>query len=142
VYIFSGGLLKVPSGIPDSPQVWVEAWVYPQPPTSGGRTVLSKAGGYSLQLTNGFVNFTVTTANGTSSVTSNMTVTNGVWTHVGGWYNGLKTVVEVNGTVTVTPFTGGPVVPSVYMGANDDAGTQYFSGSIDEVRIRTVAPFP
>ena len=141
---FSGGYLKVPGGIPDSPQVWVEAWVNPQPPTTGAHMILSKTGAWSLQLTNGSAVFSVSAANGNTNAVTSAPIGTGTWSHVAGWYDGLNAVVEVNGTATVTSFAGGPVVSTVadplYIGAADDAGTHAFSGSLDEVRIRTVAP--
>jgi hypothetical protein len=142
---FSGGVLKVPAGrIPDSPQIWVEAWVFPQFPTNGTHTIVSKTGAYTLQLTGNLASFVVTAANGTATSTSSVPVALQVWSHVAGWYDGLNVVAEVNGTVATAAFPGGPVIAAVnspfYLGAADDAGNQAFFGNIDEVRIRTVAP--
>jgi hypothetical protein len=141
---FSGGYLKVTGGIPDSPQIAIEAWVNPQSLNNGTQTILSKPGAYQLQIINNQPFFAVFTAGASNSVVSSAGVAPGSWSHVAGYYDGLNVAVELNGTLSSTPFTGGPVAPSagspLYIGAADEAGAQPLSGSIDEVRIRTVSP--
>lgn len=146
---FAGGFLKVASGIPDSPQVWVETWVNPQSSSPGVHTVLSKSGAWSLQITNGVSGpgtaiFSVTTANGTFNLVSSVPVNSGTWSHAAAWYNGQAVTLEINGAAIVSTFGGGAVVPTMnnplYIGAADDAADQSFFGLIDEVRIRMVAP--
>ena len=147
---FSGGVLTVTNGnsIPDSPQVWAEAWVRPNI-TSSTRTIVAKTNSYSLKQIGNQINFAVNLVGALScNVTSSATIdASGNWFHVSGWYNGLEIIVEVDGQRTDSSCTNGPIVNSV--GAALNIGGIYngstvsedFSGRIDEVRIRTVAPF-
>jgi len=139
---FSGGVVTA-TGTPDSPQVWVEAWVNPQAPQNTSRTILAKFGVYALKLQFGNPVFTVTSS-ASCSVQSPAVLPIGTYSHVGGWYNGLTVVIEANGITTEAPCTMGPLFASnaLFIGAADGSGANPFQGSIDEVRIRTVAPPP
>ncbi|HTD23621.1 MAG TPA: LamG-like jellyroll fold domain-containing protein [Terriglobales bacterium] len=139
---FSGGVVTA-TGTPDSPQVWVEAWINPQAPQNTSRTILTKFGVYALKLQFGSPVFTVTSS-ASCSVQSPAVLPIGTYSHVGGWYNGLTVVIEANGITTEAPCTMGPLFASnaLFIGAADGSGTNPFQGSIDEVRIRTVAPPP
>lgn len=141
---FSGGVVTA-TGTPDSPQVWVEAWVSPQSFLPPSKTILNKTGVYTLQLQagSGSVVFTVTAVNGSCTATS-LPIPSNTFSHVAGWYNGLTVVVAANGKTTEVPCTNGPLLSAglLYIGASDGAGTNPFNGTIDEVRIRSVAPPP
>jgi hypothetical protein len=137
---FSGGVLQA-TNVPDSPQVWVEAWLSFSPGPFLG-TILKKTGSYTLQLNSGSVTFSVTAANGSCSAQS-APLPFGGFVHAGGWYNGLTVVAEANGKTTEVSCTQGPLIAAgapLYIGATDSSGTNSFPGTLDEVRIRTVAP--
>jgi hypothetical protein len=137
---FAGGVLQATS-VPDSPQVWVEAWVSFGPGPFLG-TILKKTGSYTLQVNTGSVTFSVAAANGNCSAQS-APLPFGAFVHAGGWYNGLTVVAEANGKTTEVPCTQGPLIAAgapLYIGATDSSGTNSFPGTLDEVRIRTVAP--
>jgi hypothetical protein len=138
---FAGGVVTA-TNTPDSPQVWVEAWVSYTNGFPNG-TILNKTGVYALALNSGTVTFTVTAANGTCSVGS-APLPAGTFFHAGGWYNGLTAVVEANGKTTEVPCAKGPLVPAnqLFIGAANGSGMNPFNGTIDEVRVRTVAPPP
>src|SRR5260370_42660625 len=137
----SGGVVTA-TGTPDSPQVWVEAWVAYFGGLPNG-IILTKPGTYALQLQSAAVVFTVNPPGGSCSAQS-ATLPSNIYVHVGGWYNGLTVVVEANGKTTEVPCPNGPLATasSLFIGAADGSGTNPFNGKIDEVRIRTVAPPP
>jgi hypothetical protein len=140
---FSGGVLQA-TAVPDSPEVWVEEWVSYAPGFPAVETILNKPGAYALKISFGTVIFTVTAANGLCSAQSAAPAPN-TFFHAGGWYNGLTVVVEVNGQATEVPCTQGPLIPAgqpLFIGAADGSGGSAFNGTVDELRIRTVAPPP
>ena len=66
------------------------------------------------------------------------------WVHVAGWYDGIRASVSVNGIVRATTNCAvGPIIPTpnaaFVVGAADAAGTGYFAGQIDELRVRPIA---
>ena len=149
---FSGGVITVaaPTKIPDSPQVWVEAWVMPLGAVNTTRTIATKVGSYSLKQVNQNIQFSVL---GTGSMvpcvalSAGNAVTNaGKWFHVAGWYDGLNATVSIDGTVRATAYCpNGPVMPTpnnAFHVGGIPAGnnvTEDYSGRIDEVRVRQVA---
>lgn len=146
---FTGGVIQVAAGkMPVSPQVWVEAWINAAGPLNGTtQTILNKTGIYSLTTTSGALTFNVTTPGSACTVSTAIgVITTSTWIHTAGWYNGLKIVVSVNGALTSASCTGGPAsdntTASLFIGAADGSGTLPYSGKVDEVRVRTVAPFP
>ncbi len=155
---FSGGTVVVlaPTKIPDSPQVWVEAWIFPQSPYAGTRTIATRVGSYALNQVGGVSNTadaqfsingaavgglnpcTATTVGGPIQINANN------WYHVAGWYDGLHAYVAVNGAVSASASCpNGPIVStpasSFVVGAADPSGTNYYAGSIDELRVRAIA---
>ena len=58
---FVGGAVTVsaPGKVPDSPQIWVEAWLQPALPLTGTQTVLTKVGSYTLSQVDGDLKFEV-----------------------------------------------------------------------------------
>ncbi|HTC92907.1 MAG TPA: LamG-like jellyroll fold domain-containing protein [Terriglobales bacterium] len=138
---FAGGVVTA-TNTPYSPQVWVEGWVSYTNGFPNG-TILNKTGVYALALNSGTVTFTVNAANGMCLVGS-APLPAGAFFHAGGWYNGLTAVVEANGKTTEVPCAKGPLVPAnqLFIGAANGSGMNPFNGTIDEVRVRTVAPPP
>ncbi len=145
---FSGGVIAVPAGntIPDSPQVWVEAWLQPQAPISGTKTIAEKRGAWEFQQVDGGVSMTVHTANGDCTVTSGPKASAGVWMHAAGWYDGLEVVTSIDGITATADCTNGPLTASaggaLNIGASYDGSTvsSDYVGRIDELRVRSIAP--
>lgn len=149
---FSGGVVNIaaPNSIPDSAQVWVEAWVQPQLPVNVTRTILTKVGAYSLRQVNQNLSFgvfgTAAPQTACTATSSGSMIIPGNWTHVAAWYDGLQVTVAINGVVrgiascpngalVATPegaFTVGGIL-------NGTTVTQPYAGLIDDVRVRTVA---
>lgn len=149
---FLGGVLTAasPNKMPDSPQIALEAWVRPDAPLTGTRTILNKAGAWSLKQVGAEIRFTATGAT-VPTVPCVVTSTGaplaaGVWAHVAGWYDGLQVAVVVNGIQrAVASCPNGPVVASA-PGALTIGGllsgttvTEDFSGRLDELRVRKTA---
>ena len=141
-----GILVGANNKIPDSAQIWVEAWVQPQLPITQNRVVIDKVGAYKLrQNSGGIVEFTVTGVNGVCAVQHPTPVVAGVWAHVAGSYDGQFISVEVNGAPYSIPCTKGPVAPTatgvMAIGGtwNGSAYVEGFKGEIDEVRVRPTA---
>ncbi len=148
---FSGGVITIPgpTKIPDSPQVWVEAWIQPQAPVNVTRTILIKPGSYALKQINQDISFQLTGTVGNTCVatTSGSYIASlGSWYHVTGWYDGLTANVLVNGLVRATvSCPNGPIAPTpnapfhvggIFMNNNS---VEPYQGAIDEVRVRQVA---
>ena len=147
---FSGGILEVGDGnsIPDSAQIWVEAWIKPDFPLTETRTIMHKVGSYTLRQVDDTIQFEVLGGRdpGQCMLAASMAGAAGVWTHVAGWYNGLNIEVAVNGHALSDECKIGPINPSAgdpfYVGATTRDGNRIhqFLGTIDEVRVRQTAP--
>lgn len=149
---FSGGVLTVPAPntIPDSAQIWVEAWIQPQAPLNTLRTIVIKDGVYALKQTNTDLLFEVQGAASMTTCTatsSGVNLTAGNWYHVSAWYNGLTVQLAVDGTVRNTvSCSAGPLVKTapnaLHIGGKWDgtAVTEPYAGTIDELRVRSTAP--
>jgi len=142
---FSGGFIRVGTGntILDTPYVTAEAWVRPALPLSGDKVILQKVGAYALTQTGDKVRLDVTAANGTCTVTSNMPVTAGVFSHVSGTYDGTTVSVLIDALRTDATCTKGGLATTTggafSVGAANDGSTPY-EGTVDEVRLWSVAP--
>lgn len=159
----SGGVLQVvnPSGVPDSPQIAVEAWISPNDLSPSTQVILARAGAsagsiaYELRLVNNTkAEFRVTGASApgvlcTTPPLDGSIAVNG-WFHVAGWYDGLAVSVAVNGMrVSASCGSGGvlgsgPIIVGggLFVGGLLTAGNvinEPFKGTIDEVRVRPVA---
>lgn len=148
---FSGGYIVIPEGnnIPDSDQVWVEAWIRPDT-TQGIHPILTKTGAYSIAQQENRIVFTIFgQRNPEQACQASAELPNpysGGWVHVAGWYNGLDIVASVNGRQITAPCSQGPIVASagasLYLGTDEQTaeGGNLFDGTIDEVKIRLIAP--
>lgn len=132
-----------------TPAVTVEAWVKFDDFANGD--IISKYNNnsltrsddeYELAVKGGQLYFEVTDGGagvGQSSIsTSELKL--GVWYHLAGVYNGSKVVLLVNGVAQPSGVLAGPLNSAVIVmtiGAGKDNGTisDFFHGSIDEVRI-------
>ena len=134
-------------------QVSVGAWFRREAATSAGdalESLVSKwdnvSGGraeYSLVIRGGKVAFAVSTVGDAATyreVTGGPAVTNGVWIHAVGTYDGERLSLYLDGVQVATlPFAGGPVQPSgatLEIGAIEEGATRAgFNGEIDEVMV-------
>ena len=150
---FSGGAITIagPTKIPDSPQIWVEAWIQPQAPLNVTRTIVTKEGSYALKQPQSDVSFQVIGAAAPNApciaASSGLGLQPGIWYHVAGWYDGLRVTVAVNGQIRGSAACpNGPILPTPNgafdVGAASVANmnvTEPYQGTIDEVRVRQVA---
>jgi hypothetical protein len=134
--------------VPDEPQfqvsqrVAVAAWVHPTVVT-GDQPILIKRlnnqTSFSLGIHNGNIEMSVVLATGTT-VISRAPIAPGVWTHVGGMYDGTFVFLFVNGQQFGQVFGGGAlrnVFAPLRIGATTQS--QFFNGIIDEVFLSTQA---
>jgi hypothetical protein len=150
---FSGGVLSAsPTKIPDASQVWVESWISPQPSGAASQVILSKPGSFTLRRVQQDVSFEVIGAASaipcTATTTGGQLGVSGGWVHVAGWYDGLTSSVAVDaGPAVATSCPNGPVAPTpdalfsvggLYVAPS--TVSEPFFGSIDEIRVRPVAP--
>jgi hypothetical protein len=123
----------------------LDAWVNP---TAAGATerIIDKiatggGNGYLLDLLAGPARFIV----GSDQITSGVSVSAGVFTHVAGVYNGTSMSVYLNGVLAGTKTTTVAAIPSnnlpFRVGA-DSTGATRFTGTIDEPRVfnRALSP--
>ena len=146
---FSGGVVIIPEGntIPDSAQIWIEAWIQPAMPLNRDRVLLNKNGAYFLKQTDDKITFSVNAYNGGCSVETANAVEAGEWFHVTGWYDGLSVATGINGGIITSTCAKGPIVSTegveVSIGGilnSNNSVEEDYSGRIDELRIRSVAP--
>ncbi len=146
---FSGGVVHIagPTKTPDSAQIWAEAWIQPQAPLNAVRTIVTRQGSWALEENSSDLQFVVTAALGTCKAqTTNLGLVPGNWYHVAGWYDNLRAVIAVNGTIRGSvSCPNGAIAPtpnaSIDVGgifANNNV-TQPYAGTIDELRVRQVA---
>jgi hypothetical protein len=147
VTVAVGGAVTVPAGkLPDSPQVWVEAWVQPALPLTGEQTVLTKPGSYTLAQVDGNLKFEVipvSTGAPCTALSAGAPMVAGAWQHVSGWYDGMSVTVALNGAVLGTvacpngAITPTPSSPFHVGGIPGTSGvTAAYNGRIDELRVR------
>ncbi len=146
---FSGGAVVIPQGntLPDSAQVWVEAWLQPALPLDETRLIASKEGAWDMRQDGDKLSFRVYANNADCTVIHPTSVEPGVWVHVAGWYNGLRVEAAVNGRSVAADCTEGPLLPTLgeplfvggQISGNNDVNEAY-AGRIDELRVRQVAP--
>lgn len=152
---FSGGFAQVAMGnsIPDTTQVEVDAWIWPQASAAVSTGVVAaKTGAWSLRYRTGTgisdLDFTVTTrgtpATCTVATTAANILTTG-WSHISGYYDGLSIAISVNGAVIArAPCAKGSLASNVgttlTLGGTS-AGERYL-GFLDELRVRSFAQVP
>ncbi len=135
------------SRIPDGPFT-VEARVLPATATVSG-DIISKAeqSEFALNLSSNVPGFHAFIDGRYTSAIAADALPAGQWTHVAGVYDGKAMTLFVNGKpAATTPASGKRGVNPLpfYIGANPDARsapTQFFNGSLDEVRISSSARY-
>jgi hypothetical protein len=123
----------------------LEAWVYPTA-LSGTQEIIIKytAGGYFLRFVGTDIEFT---HQETASylVASNYVASVNKWYHIAGTWDGETERIYVNGELVATQdettARTNTAVP-LTIGAHGNASTQWLSGTIDEVRISSIARSP
>lgn len=88
------------------------------------------------------ISFDIGKSGGYTSVLSNTTDFNDRWTHVVGTYDGQNLKIYINGVLeNSTPETNAIVYTStnLFIGRYNGAGSYYYNGSIDDVRIYNYA---
>jgi hypothetical protein len=145
---FSGGAITVPAPtrIPDSSQIWIEAWIQPAAPLDRTRTIATKVGSYTLKQVNTDLQLSLqpsALSNPCIVTTSNLGLSPGNWYHIAGWYDGLAVSVAVNGAVkAAATCPGGSVASSAggpfHVGGipNGNQVAEDYAGKIDELRVR------
>jgi hypothetical protein len=154
---FSGGVATVQTGnsIPDSPQVLVEAWIWPQSVTAvDQRIIAAKQGAWTLRYLTGTgvseVDFSITgralSPTCTVTTTAANIATTG-WSHVSAYYDGLNIGILVNGSVSIQAscpkgaLAANAGTPLSIGGPATGAGSRYL-GFLDALRVRSFAQVP
>jgi hypothetical protein len=135
------------SRIPDGPFT-VEARVLPASATVSG-DIISKAeqSEFALNLSSGVPGFHAFIDGRYTSAIAADALPAGQWAHVAGVYDGKAMTLYVNGKpAAMTPAAGKRGVNPLpfFIGANPDARsnpTQFYAGSIDEIRISSAARY-
>ncbi|HEY4231654.1 MAG TPA: LamG domain-containing protein, partial [Thermoanaerobaculia bacterium] len=134
--------------VPDEPeftvstQVGVAAWVHPTTVTGDQPIVIKRLNSqtaFSLGIHNGNIEMSVVLTTGTT-VISRAPISPGVWTHVGGTFDGTFVFLFVNGQQFGQVFGAGTirnVFAPIRIGATTQ--TQHFDGIIDDVFVSTEA---
>jgi hypothetical protein len=132
--------------VPDEPQftvgqrVGVAAWVHPTTVTGDQPIIIKRLNGqtaFSLGIHNGNIEMSVVLTTGTT-VISRAPIQPGVWSHVGGLFDGTFVFLFINGQQFGQTFGAGTiqnVFAPVRIGATTQ--TQFFNGIIDEVFVST-----
>ena len=128
----------------------IEAWVFPTTTNNTWRTAIAKeqTGGLAYALFarsqgNGRPRGLVFTA-GEQIATGSTSLAANTWTHLTATYDGLALRLYVNGTLSATRMTNGPMVNGagpLHFGGNTTWG-EWFAGRLDDIRIynRTLTP--
>jgi hypothetical protein len=153
---FSGGVATVAAGnsIPNSAQVFVEAWIWPQTQSATTSGVIAeKSGAWSLRYvttaTTSDLEFRIvgrTSSPNCTVVTSNAGISTSTWTHVAGYYDGLTIAILINGGVgAMASCSKGALAANagtaLTMGGPSGAGERYL-GYLDALRVRSFAQVP
>lgn len=123
--------------------ITVSAWVYPTVAAQNGKVVgkhssTTDAQG-TLGLTSGNATFETTTGGVYHIATSASTLALNTWSYIVGVYDGANTKVYVNGVLATPVASTGALANNNYGWAigriNASTSSNYFTGSIDEVKI-------
>jgi hypothetical protein len=132
--------------VPDEPQftvgpmVGVAAWVHPNTVTGDQPIVIKRLNNqtaFSLGVHNGNIQMSVVLTTGTT-VISQAPIAPGVWTHVGGFFDGTFVFLFINGQQFGQVFGAGTlrdVFAPIRIGATTQK--QFFDGIIDNVFVST-----
>ncbi len=133
--------------VPDEPEftvgarVGVAAWVHPTTVTGDQPIVLKRLNNqtsFSLGIHNGNIEMSVVLSTG-KTVISRAPIAPGVWTHVGGTFDGTFVFLFINGQQFGQVFGAGTirnVFAPLRIGATTQ--TQFFHGAIDNVFVSTL----
>lgn len=138
-----------PKDLPNGPFT-IEAWVNPANATATAPFIAkTEQSEFALNLANSIPGFHCFIGEKYVSAIAptETTIPVNQWTHIAGVYDGKEMRLYVNGKLAAKAAAEGPrgtnVLP-LYLGADPDAKaqpTQFFEGSLDEVRISTVARY-
>jgi hypothetical protein len=144
----NSGIVTVPgtASLNATSGLTLEAWVKPTSSESGYEDVIVKTGAgnfpYGLELTNGVPDAYVTTASAQLRVSASSALPLNTWSFVAATYATTgKFRLYVNGTQVAATSTSGNLITSsspLQMGG-DSMYTEFFDGSIDNVRINRAA---
>jgi len=152
---FSGGFASVAAAntMPDTIQVHVEAWVWPQSVAmSGAGVIAAKTGAWSLRYLTGAgisdLDFTVTTRGApascaVSTLGAGIPVTG--WTHVAAFFDGLNVTIAINGSVVArAPCAKDALVANAgtTLTIGGTAAGDRYLGFLDSLRVRSFAQLP
>ena len=134
--------------LPDGPFT-VEAWVRPAA-EGGSGDLVSKAeqSEFALNLANNVPGFHVHVGGKYESAIATQPIPVGQWTHLAGVFDGTQILLYVNGQQTASRSATGRRATNplpLFLGANPDAKskpTQFFTGSLDEVRVSSSVRYP
>ena len=143
-------LVKDSDSLDITDEITIEAWVYWKG-GSGWRSIISKPDAntqwsehYILTLENGnYLNFITTNSTGENRLKYFVAFPQNTWTYVVGIFNGTNKFIYINGDKVAQNSWGGPLTTSdsyLLIGADrnwqeSEDITQFFNGTIDEVRI-------
>jgi hypothetical protein len=122
----------------------MEAWITTNTVAAGARTIMtSETGGSTdmkLRLSGANVQFVIKTTS-TTTLTSAGTISAGALTHVAGTWDGATMRIFINGTQdpTTAAKAGSPNVNRTLMMGAGNGPTEFFNGTIDEVRVLRTA---
>jgi hypothetical protein len=152
---FSGGFASVAAGntMPDTIQVHVEAWIWPQSVAmSGAGVIAAKTGGWSLRYLTGAgvsdLDFAVTTRGlpaGCTAATLGASIPVTGWTHVAGFFDGLNVTIAINGAVVArATCPKDSLVPNAgtTLTIGGTATGDRYLGFLDSLRVRSFAQLP
>ena len=91
----------------------------------------------SLEIASNTPSFKITTGSTLRTVTAGSSVSNSAWHHIVGTYDGSNAVLYIDGVQAQTVAATGTISTnnSVWTIGRDTAGSNYFDGNIDEVKL-------
>ncbi|MFY0608690.1 MAG: hypothetical protein JXR10_18390, partial [Cyclobacteriaceae bacterium] len=122
-------------------QLSAEAWINPSSTQTGEGQIVSQstggvASGWELRREGTTIRFTFRSSNGIQYSGTN-TITQNIWQHVAGTWDGSQIIVYVNGVAGTPASTSGQINDHSFrlMIGDHDGSARKFIGSIDEVRV-------
>jgi hypothetical protein len=125
--------------------ITISAWIYPINTTVVVGRIVDKwysaeaKSSYTLYLENQKVKMAIHTGTSDKYIAGTTTIQKDIWYHVVGTYNGSYVNLYVNGALDATPVSASGSIQTntgdLNIGRYAYVGTDYFNGTIDEVRI-------